>query len=1198
MKKLIYCAVALAMTLIAGSCQRENLELVENGQTITYTLQLPDVVQTKALGDDVTNVTNLHYEVWRTEGEEKTDFSDVDNRLYKDLKPNAFDENGKATIEFQLINNQNFTVLFWADVPDNGMYITEKLTEITINQNATLEANQEKYVAFSGLDFIKKTDKNLTGRVAKLSRAVSQLNIGTTPESLTQFEDKVNLLNSKVSVTGLYSSYNVATKAVEGDIKKTYEFNSKPVPTKITENGDKVSETFRVNDKDYTYIAMNYVGFAQESGSTINVKYEFDTSEGKIENEIPNVPIKANYRTNIVGNLISSTSSYEVTLDKNWASTEYVGPEFVQVPAFDGKTWTITNADELAWVAASVNGTIGIQTKAGATTKTFKGETVVLANDIDLQGAEWEPIGDATKFFEGTFDGKDHTISNYKVTEKAGHVGLFGNARATIKNLKVNNVTLKANHYAGAIVGQGYCRIDKCHAENINIIVTIDPTADNGNGDYGDKAGAIIGQNCEGALTITDCTAKNVIIEGYRDLGGIVGMAHDRNIVKNNSVDNVTIIQNLENAYKTEEVPTTLGAIIGREGVNVVKNDSNSGSPDSNSGSANIKTAIASGVYASKIDGTDSKGNPIVTEYSVYAAEGLEWVAGQVDQKDVTFEGKTLVLVTDLDFTGNEWNPIGDNRIEGAAFSGTFDGQNHTIKGTNKSSFDGSNYGSKEGWGLFSVTDGATIKNLKVDGATFGSYTVISGTIAGYANNTTFDNIEISNTKISGYNWYTGGVVGWAAGNCTFKGIDLDSTTSVGTLWDSHGQSAGGIAGGISSSATITIEDCNIACVLDVINDVTSNYKWWIYRVSGMIIGNISTTQTINGKKYPNPSNVTCQNVTVTYGDWMNYHYCQGYWNRGWGRVESSDYVGGIDHTQCNHPDGESHYVCVPFDQLFGGGPNGDGRSPVYGLAEYPGVTVYYPESFYREQGYKANGDTYTIYSGKGFKDIATTVLNDGTKNVTIELANDIDLAGIEWPAVKTAAAFVLDGKGYSIKNLTTSAVEDHGFYSTAMFTSTRKATTIKNLVVENATVVGKGGDNSHGAVLVACNYAALNIEGVTVKNSAVSNCDRSSALVTYLYFTTATVKDCVVEGCTVNSIGTAGALLGMNNSHNFEATGNTVKNTTISSSEGGNKAGILIGTWQNAGTLTEANNVVENSKAINAGTETNNHIGREVTVK
>lgn len=84
--------------------------------------------------------------------------------------------------------------------------------------------------------------------------------------------------------------------------------------------------------------------------------------------------------------------------------------------------------------------------------------------------------------------------------------------------------------------------------------------------------------------------------------------------------------------------------------------------------------------------------------------------------------------------------------------------------------------------------------------------------------------------------------------------------------------------------------------------------------------------------------------------------------------------------------------------------------------------------------------------NGEGFKTIATTILSDAKKNVVVEFANDIDLAGIEWPAVKTAAAFVLDGKGHAIKNLTTSAVEDHGFYSTAMFTSTRKATTIKKI--------------------------------------------------------------------------------------------------------------------------------------------------------
>ena len=246
-------------------------------------------------------------------------------------------------------------------------------------------------------------------------------------------------------------------------------------------------------------------------------------------------------------------------------------------------------------------------------------------------------------------------------------------------------------------------------------------------------------------------------------------------------------------------------------------------------------------------------------------------------------------------------------------------------------------------------------------------------------------------------------------------------------------------------------------------------------------------------------------------------------------------------------------------------------------------------------EGCYINGTTYSVVSGVGFKNVATYILSDSKKDVTIELADNIDLAGIEWPAVKTAAKFVLDGKGYSIKNLTTSAVENHGFWSTAMFTSTRKATTIKNLVVENATVTGNGMSDSLGAVLVSCNYSSLTIDGVIVKNSTVSNCDRSSIIAAYLYFTNAIVNNCVVEDCTINSIGTAGALLGINNSNNFTMTNNSVKATTISSSEGNNKAGILIGTWQKAGALTQSGNTVESSKAINAGTETNKNIGREV---
>ena len=404
--------------------------------------------------------------------------------------------------------------------------------------------------------------------------------------------------------------------------------------------------------------------------------------------------------------------------------------------------------------------------------------------------------------------------------------------------------------------------------------------------------------------------------------------------------------------------------------------------------------------------------------YHVYTTEGMIAVAALVDEANDGFVDKTILLENDIDLSASNWNPMGDNRTD-KAFKGIFDGQNHMISGahiTGDHCWDGSVYGSKEGWGLFSVLDGASVKNLKMDGATFASYTVISGAIAGYASNTTFENIEISNTKIAGYNWYTGGVVGWAEGECTFKDINLDNTVSVGTLWDSHGQCAGGIAGGVSSSAKITIEDCNIACVLDVINDVTSNYKWYIYRVSGMIIGNTNTTEGVyNTVVTATATNVTCKNVTVTYGDWMNYHYCQGYWNRGWGRVESSDYVSGIDHTQCNHPAGEQHYVCIPFDQLFGGSSNGSGHYPVKGLASFPGVTVHYPLSYTEMTDEVSDAASLKAALEVGKNAILTADVDCGTTQLALD-GSKIDLNGHTLTTNMTHGGISMKN-GASIKN-------------------------------------------------------------------------------------------------------------------------------------------------------------------------------------
>jgi len=313
MKKILLFASALAGLFLAASCQQESLEPV-GGNTVTYTVQVPGALSTKAIGTDVSKVTELIYEVYRI------DENDVETRLYQ--KKTSL-TNGSATVELELVNNQDFRVLFWAQVPENGVYTTTSLKNVTLATG--LNANAENYAAFAGQDEI--TDgENLTGRTVTLVRPVAQLNIATSAESLVIGEGgidptTVTFKETAVKVEGLSTVYNVADGAAGAD-EATFTYAAKPVALSET--------TLNVNGVDYSYVAMNYVGFAQTSGDNVKVTYTIETNEvGTITNTISNVPVKANHRTNIIGNLITSTSDYTVTLSATWPTDE----ENVQVVA-------------------------------------------------------------------------------------------------------------------------------------------------------------------------------------------------------------------------------------------------------------------------------------------------------------------------------------------------------------------------------------------------------------------------------------------------------------------------------------------------------------------------------------------------------------------------------------------------------------------------------------------------------------------------------------------------------------------------------------------------------------------------------------------------------------------------------------------------------------------------------------------------
>lgn len=344
--------------------------------------------------------------------------------------------------------------------------------------------------------------------------------------------------------------------------------------------------------------------------------------------------------------------------------------------------------------------------------------------------------------------------------------------------------------------------------------------------------------------------------------------------------------------------------------------------------------------------------NDTNSEFVITTAEQLAGLAELVDNGN-TFAGKTIKLGNDICLGGEQDTPIHFNPIghssNNKSFNGTFDGQEYEISNLYmQSNLDSGNGGwlyEGEYYGLFAYTDGATIKNVTVADAYISSGRNEAAGVVGNAVDTTFENISIEGATLIGYNNSVGGVASECYGDCSFTDITVDEDTVLGPLWGTYDVCLGGVVGMVKSGNKVSLTNVSVSCKLDAINDVAANDQWWNYRYCGMLIGNVPGSNGV-----ANPSGlVTCENVTVTYGDWVDYHYCEfaslgaGSYNPPgvykYARVEAGTGTDGIDLSTCNHNEDESHNELITFDQLFGGNDRG-----VYGLKSYEGVTVVYPD--------------------------------------------------------------------------------------------------------------------------------------------------------------------------------------------------------------------------------------------------------------
>ena len=153
---------------------------------------------------------------------------------------------------------------------------------------------------------------------------------------------------------------------------------------------------------------------------------------------------------------------------------------------------------------------------------------------------------------------------------------------------------------------------------------------------------------------------------------------------------------------------------------------------------------------------------------------------------DGTFDANGTYTPGSSNTAPEEWTPIGkytDGGNNNTPYTGTFDGQGHTIKGLYVNS------ASDDYVGLFGCLEGAAVRNLTVDGYVQGCDTV--GGIAGRASNAAIENCSNHCSVFGGSGSIIGGIAGF-----NIDGAKIIDCYNVGTIRDSDvAEARGGIVG-------------------------------------------------------------------------------------------------------------------------------------------------------------------------------------------------------------------------------------------------------------------------------------------------------------------------------------------------------------------------------------------------------------------
>lgn len=301
-KNLFKTFAIAAMAVLAGACEKEQIGSAD-GETVemTFNVDVPETtITTKGLSD-AAQVDELRFQLFIKEG---TGYKMVQDQTVPVT-------NKKAALKASLVKQQHYEAAFWAQASGTDFYETTDLRAVKMNI-AKVKANEPMMDAFWMNDGFTATVARTKTIIMK--RALAQVNFGTV---VPTGADALSITKSQVVMKGVPTTLNVLLgnkdNSHSGSEDITFQDNA-PI------SGEKL--IIADGGTQYDYVATAYV-FAPKSGDLLtDVSAKVTFNNGNYTTiSAPNVPIHRNYRTNILGNLLSVDGEWNITItegfDKN-----------------------------------------------------------------------------------------------------------------------------------------------------------------------------------------------------------------------------------------------------------------------------------------------------------------------------------------------------------------------------------------------------------------------------------------------------------------------------------------------------------------------------------------------------------------------------------------------------------------------------------------------------------------------------------------------------------------------------------------------------------------------------------------------------------------------------------------------------------------------------------------------------------------